>query len=57
MDIAVSWHSPPGPVIGLVLYGVLREFGGWRYTPVVFVAVFLPGIGFLIVWARNSGEE
>jgi len=40
-----------GPIIGLVLYAILREFGGWRYTPVLFASVFLLGIGSFSAWA------
>jgi hypothetical protein len=46
-----------GPVIGLMLYGVLRVFDGCRYTPVVFLSVFLLGIGSFSTWAWYSGEE
>jgi hypothetical protein len=46
-----------GPVLGLVLYAVLRIGDGWQYTPLVFVAVFLLGIGLYSTWVWYfSGE-
>ena len=45
-----------GPVLGLMLYAVLRIFGAWHYTPLVFAAVLLLGIGSFIVWAWYFGE-
>ena len=46
-----------GPAIGLTLYGVLRVCGGWQYTPLVFAAVFLLGIGLFSTWVWYfSGE-
>jgi len=46
-----------GPVLGLALYAVLRVCDGWRYTPVVFVAVFLLGIGSFSVWTFWFSDE
>ncbi|MGA2918695.1 hypothetical protein [Methanoregula sp.] len=46
-----------GPVLGLILYAVLRISDGWRYTPVVFAAVFLLGVGSFSVWAGYYGRE
>jgi len=46
-----------GPVIGLLLDGVLREFDGWRYTPVVFAAVFFLCMGSFGTWAWYYGDE
>jgi hypothetical protein len=46
-----------GPVLGLMLYTVLRAGDGWRYTPLVFAAVFLLGVASFSVWAFwFSGE-
>jgi hypothetical protein len=42
---------------GLTLYAVLRICDGWQYTPVVFAAVFLLGVGAFGMWARYSGGE
>jgi hypothetical protein len=46
-----------GPALGLTLYGVLRIGEGWRYTPVVFVEVFLLGIGLFSIWVFNNSEK
>jgi hypothetical protein len=46
-----------GPILGLTLYAVLRVFDGGRYTPLVFAAVFLPGVGAFSVWAWYFCEE
>ena len=46
-----------GPILGLTLYAVLRVFGGWRYTPLVFASVFLLGIGLFSTWAWYSSGE
>ena len=44
-------NSCNGPVIGLMLYGVLRVCDGWRFTPVVFVSIFILGIASFSTWA------
>jgi len=46
-----------GPVLGLVLYAVLRICDGWQYTPLVFAAVFLLGIGLFSTWVWYYGRE
>ncbi|MCK9631050.1 MAG: hypothetical protein M0R30_05350 [Methanoregula sp.] len=46
-----------GPVIGLMLHGVLRVSGGWQYTPVVFVSVFFLAIGSFGTWVWYYGGE
>jgi len=46
-----------GPILGLALYAVLRICDGWRYTPVVFVAVFLLGIESFSVWTFWFSDE
>jgi hypothetical protein len=50
-------NSCNGPVLGLMLYAILRIGDGWRYTPVVFAAVFLLGVGAFSVWAWYYGRE
>jgi hypothetical protein len=46
-----------GPVLGLILYAVLRVGDGWRYTPLLFVSVFLLGIGSFGIWAFWFSDE
>jgi hypothetical protein len=46
-----------GPAIGLMLYGVLRVSGGWQYTPVVFLSVFILAMGSFATWAWYYGDE
>jgi hypothetical protein len=40
-----------------MLYAVLHVFDRGRYTPIVFVSAFLPGVGSFSVWTRYYSEE